>query len=128
MSERVNEDELAAVLDLDVRESIRYRLAVEVQQYRARIAAHAAAHPERLSEGEVNEIIAAYEDEPAALEDALDADTIAQLAVEVWQRRTWDLTPDETEALRTLLASLDGEPRAMRAAIEKIFNAHGSRP
>lgn len=38
MSDPVNEDELTAVLELDERESIRYRLAVEVQQHRAAIA------------------------------------------------------------------------------------------
>jgi hypothetical protein len=78
-------------------------LLAEIDQHRARIAAHAATHPERLSDGEVNEIVAAYEDEPAALEDALDADTIAQLAIEIQQRRAADLTPPQIDQVRAML-------------------------
>lgn len=52
------------------------------------------------------------------------ARVIAADLEELHERRAADLTPDEVTALRDLLASLDGEPRAMRSALEKALSAN----
>jgi hypothetical protein len=70
----------------------------EIRQHRARIAAHALAHPERLPQSSIDEIAACGDG--AVLEDVVDGDEIGAMAIECQQRRAADLTPDQHADLR----------------------------
>jgi hypothetical protein len=134
MSEhRLTGDELAQCRALVPAECIGLLHAVdgmvaEIKQHRAALAVHAAAHPERLSEDVLAGIAGALTQEGRGLESVFMPGEAGSIVTEIQQRRAADLTPDEIAAMRMLMSSLDGEPRAMRTALEKLLRAHGATP
>ncbi|HET9063733.1 MAG TPA: hypothetical protein VFO62_10630 [Candidatus Binatia bacterium] len=136
--ERATNDELTAVLELDERESIRYRLAVELQQHRARIAAHAAAHPERLSEKVLDSISTTLARDTRLMigGDMTRAEGRAAIA-EIQQRRAADPTPEDVAVARDLIDWCDGclrinhkleAHRDIKRLLEKLISAAGVAP
>jgi hypothetical protein len=112
---------------------------VELQQHRARIAAHASAHPERLSDVALTEIVASIDDadgDMTHLEDVVDGDEIGAMAIECQQGRALDLTPEDIAEARRIHewcastsapADLSFEPRRdIQRVIEKLLLAHGA--
>lgn len=97
----------------------------ELLEHRARIAAHAAAHPERLSDEEL-------------AGDASAFPTIAQagsMALEIWQRRAADLTPKEIAFAKEWLRDLEDfahmeapEAQIPISIFRKLLAAHGVTP
>lgn len=108
-------------------------IVAELQQHRARIAAHATAHPERLSEDQLDSI-----------ESALARDTRQTVGLdmtrkegraaiaEIRQRRTTGLGLDDVERLWWLIRKLEDfigddcirDP--LRETLERLLRAHGS--
>lgn len=137
MSERMTDDELRLMADSQpLGPSWTRDVLVELLEHRTRIAAHAAAYPERLSDRTLcdlsfhmmNEIGDHLEHDGGVGLSIPDARTVVAALLEIQQRRAEDLTPDGVAAVRDLLLSLDGEPRAMRCALTKILSAHGVSP
>jgi hypothetical protein len=112
----------------------------ELQSHRARNAAHAAAHPERLSDNYLAnraahiDCMTADGESTDALISQRRADERRAIA-EIQHRRAADLTPEELETVREMLAEFEANDMGWEngcedvvAVCRKILRAHGATP
>lgn len=119
-------------------EAMQRAALLELQQHRARIAAHATAHPERLSEDDINGVVECGVGLFEEFEDCLTGDEVRSMAIEIQQRRAADLTPDDLIEARRIHewcaihppgAEISFEARRdIQRLLEKLLRAHGSQP
>lgn len=131
---RLTDEELRMLADSQPRGPSWIRdVLLELLEHRARIAAHATAHPERLSDEVVAKIRRDLDNpDTYTRREMLRSEQIIAIA-EIQQRRAADLTPDDLETVREMLAEFAANDYGWENGTEdvvdvcrKLLRSHGA--